>query len=310
MRISILTLRSLWLVVLLLTLCLSAAAGAVDLPPIPPLDSPVVDTTGTLDAAARERLAARARALHERKGSQLQVLIVPTTAPGDIEQYSQRVFDAWKIGRPGVDDGVLVLVAKHDRAVRIQTGYGLEGVIPDAVAHRIIEEQIKPRFRTGDFAGGLDAATAALQKLIDEESLPPPKPSTATPDTGDPEVPGWTPPDPSFFFGIGSLMLGSLFLVALRFLFRLSNDAPPAMPLRPAPPTTGPAPTRPMPSARQPAAGSHITPVPVPFDPNPRWSPSSSSSDSFSFSSSSSDSSASWSGDGGSSGGGGASDNW
>ncbi len=142
--------------------------------PIPPLDSPVVDTTGTLDAAARQRLEQQALALQQRKGSQLQILMVPTTRPETIEQYTQRVFDAWKLGRKGVDDAVLLVVAKNDRAVRIQPGYGLEGAIPDITAGRVIREYLAPKFRQGDFAGGLEDATAQLVKLIDGEPLPEP----------------------------------------------------------------------------------------------------------------------------------------
>jgi uncharacterized protein len=141
---------------------------------IPALDSPVVDTTGTLDAATLQRLDAQARALQQRKGSQLQVLIVPTTQPESIEQYAVRVFEAWKLGRQGVDDGVLLLVAKDDHAVRIETGYGLEGAIPDIAANRVIQEYLVPRFRQGDFGGGIEDATAVLVKLVDGEPLPAP----------------------------------------------------------------------------------------------------------------------------------------
>ena len=141
---------------------------------IPALDAPVVDTTGTLDAATVQRLDAQARALRQRKGSQLQVLVVPSTQPESIEQYAVRVFEAWKPGREGVDDGVLLLVAKDDRAVRIETGYGLEGAIPDAVANRVIQEYLVPKFRAGDYGGGIEDATAVLVKVIDGEPLPAP----------------------------------------------------------------------------------------------------------------------------------------
>ncbi len=151
-----------------------ASAHAQTQAAIPPLSGPVVDTTGTLDAAAIQRLTARALALQQRKGSQLQVLMVPSTQPETIEQYTQRVFDAWKIGRQGVDDAVLLVVAKDDRAVRIQPGYGLEGAIPDITAGRIIREYLAPKFRQNDYAGGLDDATAQLERLIDGEPLPEP----------------------------------------------------------------------------------------------------------------------------------------
>lgn len=160
-----------------LALCLlliAAPAWAQSLAPIPALDSPVVDTTGTLDAAQKQQLEAQALALQQRKGSQLQVLLVPSTQPETIEQYAVRVFEQWKLGRKGVDDGVLLLVAKDDRRVRIETGYGLEGAIPDAIANRVIQEYLAPRFRAGDYAGGIADATATLVKLIDGEALPEP----------------------------------------------------------------------------------------------------------------------------------------
>ena len=151
-----------------------AVAQAQQLAPIPSLDSPVVDTTGTLDAASRQQLEQQALALQQRKGSQLQVLMVPTTQPEAIEPYTQRVFDQWQLGRKGVDDAVLVVVAKDDRAARIQPGYGLEGAIPDITAGRVIREYMAPKFRQGDYAGGLIDATAQLVKLIDGEPLPEP----------------------------------------------------------------------------------------------------------------------------------------
>lgn len=164
---------------LLSLLCLAALvwpwlASAQQLATIPPLDSPVVDTTATLDSQTREQLEQQAVQLHSSKGSQLQILIVPGTAPEDIAQYSQRVFDAWKLGRDGVDDGVLLIVAKDERRVRIHTGYGLEGAIPDAIASRVIQEYMVPRFRQGDYAGGIVDASAQLVRLIEGESLPEP----------------------------------------------------------------------------------------------------------------------------------------
>ncbi len=162
-------------------LCLPGAVALAEaLAPIPALDAPVVDTTGTLSAADVSRLQAQALDLQRRKGSQLQILIVPTTAPESIEQYAQRVFDQWKLGRQGVDDGVLLLVAKDDHQARIQTGYGLEGAIPDITAGRVIQEYLVPKFRAGDFAGGLDDATAQLVRLIDGEALPAPMAPSAS----------------------------------------------------------------------------------------------------------------------------------
>lgn len=168
--------RHCWGVVLalLVTLLLPLAAAAQSVVPIPALDSPVVDTTDTLDAESRQTLEAQARAVQQRQGSQLQVLMVPSTGPEDIAQYAQRVFDAWKLGRAGVDDGVLLVVAKEDRNVRIQVGYGLEGAIPDATAHQVIQDYLLPHFRDGDYAGGLVEGSAMLVKLIDGEALPEP----------------------------------------------------------------------------------------------------------------------------------------
>ena len=151
-----------------------AMAWAQALAPIPTLDSPVVDTTATLTDAQKQQLVQQALALQQRKGSQLQILVVPTTQPEDIAPYTQRVFDQLKLGRKGIDDGVLVVVAKDDHRVRIQPGYGLEGAIPDAIANRIIQEYMAPKFRAGDFAGGLADASAMLIKLIDGEPLPAP----------------------------------------------------------------------------------------------------------------------------------------
>jgi len=141
---------------------------------IPGLDSPVVDTTGTLDAAHKQQLEQQARALQQRKGSQLQVLIVPSTQPETIEAYAVRAFEQWKLGRKGIDDAVLLVVAKDDRKVRIEVGYGLEGAIPDITAGRVIQEYLVPKFRADDYAGGIADATAALVKLIDGEPLPEP----------------------------------------------------------------------------------------------------------------------------------------
>ena len=141
---------------------------------IPALDSPVVDTTGTLDVATRKMLEQQALALQQRKGSQLQVLLVPTTGNETIEAYAVRAFEQWTLGRKGVDDGVLLVVAKDDRKVRIEVGYGLEGAIPDITAGRVVQEYLVPRFRQGDYAGGIVDATGALAKLVDGEPLPAP----------------------------------------------------------------------------------------------------------------------------------------
>ncbi len=129
------------------------AALAVAQVAVPALGARVTDLTGTLPPDARDALEARLQALEQRKGAQVAVLILPSTQPETIEQFAIRVFDTWKLGRQGVDDGVLLLVAKDDRRVRIEVGRGLEGAIPDVAAHRIIDEYLTPRFRDGDFAG-------------------------------------------------------------------------------------------------------------------------------------------------------------
>ena len=141
---------------------------------VPPLTERVTDLTGTLDAQQKQTLEARLAAFEAKKGAQLAVLMVPTTQPEAIEQYSLRVVEAWKLGRKKVDDGALLIIAKDDRALRIEVGYGLEGVLNDATANRIVEEIIVPQFKRGDFFGGVDAGTAAMIQLIEGEPLPPP----------------------------------------------------------------------------------------------------------------------------------------
>ena len=142
--------------------------------PVPPLKSPVTDLTGTLSAAEAGALEQKLLAFEKRKGSQIFVLIVPTTQPEAIEQYAIRVADAWKPGRKGIDDGALLVVAKDDRTLRIDTRYGLEGVLNDAICKRIVDDIIVPRFKAGDFAGGIDAGVDWMIKLIDGEQLPAP----------------------------------------------------------------------------------------------------------------------------------------
>lgn len=159
---------------LVFLLCACLPAWAQQTAAIPALTSPVVDTTGTLSAEQKQQLEQQALALQQRKGSQLQVLVIASTQPETIEQYTQRVFDQWKLGRKGVDDAVILVVAKDDRRVRIQPGYGLEGAIPDAIANRIIQEYLAPKFREGDYGGGIADATAQLVRLVDGEELPAP----------------------------------------------------------------------------------------------------------------------------------------
>jgi uncharacterized protein len=142
---------------------------------VPPLTARVTDLTGTLSSAEQASLSNRLAELDTRKGSQIAVLIVPTVRPEAIEQFAIRVAESWKLGRKDVDDGILLLVAKDDREVRIEVGYGLEGAIPDATANRVIDEFILPRFREGDFAGGIGAGVDRLIKLVDGEPLPAPQ---------------------------------------------------------------------------------------------------------------------------------------
>lgn len=152
----------------------AAFAAEGDPQAIPPLTAHVTDLTGTLSATQQQTLEGELVALEKAKGSQLGVLIVPTTQPEDIAQYGIRVADAWKLGRKGVDDGAILIVAKNDRRVRIEVGRGLEGAIPDAASARVIREYIAPRFRTNDFYGGIHDAIGAMTKLVDGEPLPPP----------------------------------------------------------------------------------------------------------------------------------------
>ena len=141
---------------------------------VPPLKARVTDLTGTLNAQQRASLEQTLTEFEARKGPQLAVLIVPTTQPETVEQYAVRVEEAWKLGRKGVDDSVLLVVAKNDRRLHFEVGYGLEGALPDAIAKRIIENDIVPRFRDGDFYGGIRAGMDRVMRVIEGEPLPPP----------------------------------------------------------------------------------------------------------------------------------------
>jgi uncharacterized protein len=143
---------------------------------VPPLTGRVVDQTGTLSSGDIASLNQTLKDLETRKGSQIAVLIVPTTTPETIEQYSIRVAEAWKIGRKKIDDGALLVVAKDDHHLRIEVGYGLEGSLTDVATHRIIDEVITPKFKAGDFAGGISAGIDRMIKVIDGETLPAPEP--------------------------------------------------------------------------------------------------------------------------------------
>lgn len=156
-----------------LLLALAAlVAGAQNLLPVPDLTARVIDQTGTLDAIQRQGLDDKLAALERAKGSQVVVLMVASTQPEDISSYANRVANAWKIGRRSVGDGVLVIVAKDDRRVRIEVAKTLEGALPDLATKQVIDEAISPNFRKGDYAAGLNAAADQLIARIQGEKLP------------------------------------------------------------------------------------------------------------------------------------------
>ena len=163
---------------LLALLFLWLAAGAfynayADIP-VPKLTGHVIDQTATLTPAETSQLEKMLREFEAKKGSQVAVLIVPTTEPEAIEQYSIRVAEAWKLGRQKIDDGAILLIAKNDRALRIEVGYGLEGALTDITSKRIISETITPYFKQGDFNGGINAGVQQMMRVIDGEPLPAP----------------------------------------------------------------------------------------------------------------------------------------
>lgn len=141
---------------------------------VPPLQARVTDTVGLLTSSQVADIESRLLDFETRKGSQLAVLIVATTLPESIEQYAMRVVEAWKLGRLKIEDGVLLIVARDDRSVRIEVGFGLEGALSDATANRIIREIIVPKFKTGDYFGGIDAGLQSIMAVIEGESLPAP----------------------------------------------------------------------------------------------------------------------------------------
>jgi len=174
---------------------------------VPPLSGRVVDQTGTLSDSDIASLTQKLKDFETRKGSQVTVLIVPTTAPETIEQFSIRVAEAWKIGRRKIDDGAILVVAKNDRKLRIEVGYGLEGSLTDVTARRIIDEIIVPKFRSGDFAGGISAGVERIIRVIDGEPLPAPRPEASHS-----VDPGWfsdfDPLNPFLLFGV--IIVGSI----------------------------------------------------------------------------------------------------
>lgn len=169
-----------WLLALVLSL-LAWAAGAQGVLPVPALSGHVVDQTATLSSAQQQALESKLAGFESSHGSQVVVLLVATTQPEDIASYANRVGNAWKIGRKGVGDGLLLIVAKNDRKLRIDVAKSLEGAIPDLAAKQIIDSALTPRFKQGDYAGGIDAGVDQILALIQGEALPPP----AARDTGD-----------------------------------------------------------------------------------------------------------------------------
>jgi len=168
-----------WLVVWLILLCqLTSAWAYVE---IPKLESRVTDLTGSLSADQSQALESKLAAFEAKKGSQIAVLIVPTTQPEDIAEFGIKVSDLWRIGRKGIDDGLILIIAKNDRKIRVEVNYGLEGVIPDAIAKRIGTETIAPYFfKNDDYYGGINAGVDQIMGLIEGEQLPAPTKTNAT----------------------------------------------------------------------------------------------------------------------------------
>jgi uncharacterized protein len=186
--------------VALLVLCASASFADVAVPPI----GRVVDQTATLSSSDISSLELTLKDFEDRKGSQVAVLIVPTTAPETIEQYSLRVVEQWKLGRKKIDDGALLIVAKDDHKLRIEVGYGLEGVLNDATAKRIIDEVITPKFRNSDFSGGISDGVSKILSVIDGEPLPAPVRKNPPVDLS--AIGDYFP-----FLFIGTLVIGGIF---------------------------------------------------------------------------------------------------
>jgi uncharacterized protein len=153
-------------------LCFAVLAASAEVA-VPPLKARVTDITGTLSQQAVSQIEQRLAAFEAKNGTQIAVLLVSTTQPESIEQYAVRAFEQWKLGRKGVDDGVLLVIAKDDRKLRIEVGYGLEGALTDATAKRIISDDIVPQFKRGDFAAGVVAGVSRIMKVVDGEALPP-----------------------------------------------------------------------------------------------------------------------------------------
>ncbi|MBA4110737.1 MAG: hypothetical protein C0487_14220 [Leptothrix sp. (in: Bacteria)] len=171
--------------------------------PVPALSGRVIDQTNTLSEAQRTALDTKLAGVETRLGTQMVVLMVPSTQPEDIATYAQRVGDAWKIGRREVGDGLLLVVAKNDRRVRIEVAKTLEGAIPDLAAKQIITRAITPSFKAGDYAGGLDLAIDQLAARVQGENLP-------LPEAAEPENPGFQWNDLGVFLFVGVPVVGAL----------------------------------------------------------------------------------------------------
>ena len=180
------------LLIAMLMLCWPWAQAQAKPEPIPAIAGWVTDTTGTLNNDQKNALNEQLKAVEQEKGAQIVILMVPTTGEETIEQYALRAFEQWEIGRKKVDDGILLVVAKDDRRMRIQTGYGLEGAVTDLQAGRIIREQMTPRFIEGNFYAGIQAATDSLVGLVNGEELPPPPKNAPVTSSGEEGV-FWEP---------------------------------------------------------------------------------------------------------------------
>ncbi|MCW5661326.1 MAG: TPM domain-containing protein [Burkholderiaceae bacterium] len=195
-----------WLAAGGLALAAALGASAQDLMPVPPLEGRVIDRTDTLDSLQRQSMEQHLASVERELGTQIVVLIVNSTQPEDIAAYAHRVADQWKIGRRDVGDGLLIVVAKNDRRIRIEVAKALEGAVPDLAARQIITETISPAFKRNDYAGGLNAAIDRIAARIRPEGLPPPD---AQRDASG-GTPGFNWEDWALFFFVAVPIIGSM----------------------------------------------------------------------------------------------------